>query len=93
MPRRQGLYTTSSILRRAMTTLRFNLLSTAEKAAPFGPRLGTVSVQRKDVDGTVEIKTPGLITTTSRGVVPHLSRDHTSFTEAVRWVQLPFESL
>ncbi|GJE86974.1 Queuine tRNA-ribosyltransferase subunit [Phanerochaete sordida] len=74
-----------------MASLKFDLLDTVEQATTFGPRLGVLSLQRED-GSSLQIKTPGLITTTSRGVVPHLSRDHTSLTEAVRWVQLPFES-
>lgn len=76
-----------------MGSLNFALAGRVEQAVPFGPRFGAISLQREDGFVLPEIKTPGLITTTSRGVVPHLSRDHTSLTEAVRWVQLPFESL
>ena len=92
MPRLQALCSTPSILRKTMASLKFDLLGAAEQATPFGPRLGLLSLQRED-GSVLQIETPGLITTTSRGVVPHLSRDHTSLTEAVRWVQLPFESL
>ncbi|KAL6309181.1 tRNA-guanine(15) transglycosylase-like protein [Sparassis latifolia] len=38
------------------------------------------------------MKTPGLIAATSRGVVPHLSRDHVKSTAAIRWVHIPFET-
>ncbi|KAH8112424.1 tRNA-guanine(15) transglycosylase-like protein [Phellopilus nigrolimitatus] len=38
------------------------------------------------------ISTPGFITSTSRGVVPHLTRDHVEATDAVKWVHVPFET-
>ncbi|EIM87554.1 uncharacterized protein STEHIDRAFT_56363 [Stereum hirsutum FP-91666 SS1] len=57
----------------------------------WGPRVGRVSIRRQD--GTsLEIKTPGLITSTSRGIVPHLARDTTRATKAIAWVHIPFES-
>ena len=59
----------------------------------FGPRVGLVSVQRQDGTASVAIRTPGMVTATSRGVVPHLSRDHVRLTKAIRWVHVPFESL
>ncbi|KIP09270.1 hypothetical protein PHLGIDRAFT_103075 [Phlebiopsis gigantea 11061_1 CR5-6] len=75
-----------------MATFNFNSSIPVSEGFTFGPRVGSVSFQREDGTVLPEIKTPGLITTTSRGVVPHLSRDHTIKTKAVRWVQLPFES-
>lgn len=59
----------------------------------FGPRLGEVSIARSDGSTPLAVKTPGLIAATSRGVVPHLSRDHVRITKAIRWVHVPFESL
>jgi hypothetical protein len=53
----------------------------------LGYRLGSV------VLGEIEIVTPGLLVNASRGVVPHLSRDHTTYTESIRWVNIPFETL
>ncbi|KAI0928194.1 hypothetical protein AcW2_004283 [Taiwanofungus camphoratus] len=58
----------------------------------FGPRLGEVSIARSDGSTPLAVKTPGLIAATSRGVVPHLSRDHVRITKAIRWVHVPFES-
>ena len=91
MPRLPNLQTATSTLKSIMGDLSFSLAS--QQTAHFAPRLGVVSIRREDGTAIPEIRTPGLITTTSRGVVPHLSRDHTSITEAVRWIQLPFESL
>lgn len=90
MPRLRNLYSiAASMTDTAMNTLNFKL----SKQAAFGPRLGSVLIRREDGYNSSPIKTPGLITTTSRGVIPHLSGDHVSLTEAVRWVELPFESL
>lgn len=61
--------------------------------AQFAPRLGTLSLQRLDGTSTPEIQTPGFITASSRGVVPHLSRDHVKMTNAIRLTNIPFESL
>ncbi|KAJ7502767.1 tRNA-guanine(15) transglycosylase-like protein [Mycena galericulata] len=52
----------------------------------LGPRTGTVTLR------SVSISTPALIAATSRGVVPHLSRDQYKRTEALRWVHVPFET-
>ena len=66
-------------------------LSSSNPPSDFGPRLGKLSLNRPDA--TLEILTPGIITSTSRGVVPHLSRDNTRATDAIRWVHVPFETL
>jgi len=74
-----------------LSTLRFHIQSAS---ATFSPRLGTVSLSRPpEENASIEVPTPGLITSTSRGVVPHLSGDHTAHSEAIRWVHVPFESL
>jgi queuine tRNA-ribosyltransferase len=73
-----------------LSTLRFHIQS----APPtFSPRLGTVALSRLPENTPIEVPTPGLITSTSRGVVPHLSGDHTALSESIRWVHVPFESL
>jgi hypothetical protein len=76
-----------------LSILRFHIQSTP--AATFSPRVGIVSLSRESEnnDLSLEVHTPGLITSTSRGVVPHLSGDHTNASEAIRWVHVPFESL
>ncbi|KAF8653657.1 hypothetical protein AX16_003808 [Volvariella volvacea WC 439] len=72
----------------------FNL--TKSLPTRFGPRLGAFTLTRHhghpNTNATINIQTPGLITTTSRGVVPHLSRDHYDTTKALGWVHIPFES-
>lgn len=82
------------------TVLNFDLHSLSENStrsscsssSGWGPRVGKVSIRRQD--GTsLEIQTPGLITSTSRGIVPHLARDTTRATKAIAWVHIPFESL
>ncbi|KAL1703351.1 tRNA-guanine(15) transglycosylase-like protein [Schizophyllum commune] len=75
----------------APATVEFTLL---ERGEILGPRLGTFVKRSKGHpdSNAVEIATPGLIAMTSRGVVPHLSRDHARGSEAVRWVHVPFES-
>jgi hypothetical protein len=58
----------------------------------FSPRLSEVILKRP---GSVELSilTPGLITSTVRGLVPHLARDNMRATNAIRWVNVPFETL
>ncbi|TFK45688.1 tRNA-guanine transglycosylase [Heliocybe sulcata] len=69
-----------------MSTISFQLSATSP-----GPRIGTLRLTRPD--GTVlSLKTPGIVTATSRGVVPHLSPDLCAQTKAVRWVHVAFES-
>ena len=75
-----------------LSLLRFHIQSTTP-AATFSPRLGIVALSRQSENVSLEVPTPGLITSTSRGVVPHLSGDHTKASEAIRWVHVPFESL
>ncbi|KAL4264272.1 Queuine tRNA-ribosyltransferase-like protein [Pleurotus pulmonarius] len=69
-----------------MHSISFNLASTSP-----GTRVGTLTLVRPEGQ-TITIHTPGLITSTSRGVVPHLSRDHCQSTEAIRWANIPFET-
>ncbi|KAI5832796.1 hypothetical protein K523DRAFT_297441 [Schizophyllum commune Tattone D] len=75
----------------APAAVEFTLLKRGEI---LGPRLGIYVKRSKSNpdNNAVEIATPGLIAMTSRGVVPHLSRDHARGSEAVRWVHVPFES-
>jgi len=73
-----------------LSTLRFHIQSAP---STFSPRLGTVALSRLSENTSIEVPTPGLITSTSRGVVPHLSGDHTALSEAISWVHVPFESL
>ncbi|TFY53911.1 hypothetical protein EVG20_g9919, partial [Dentipellis fragilis] len=80
--------------RRHQTSFRFELLQADPNAQNFGPRLGRVTVQRTESDGptTLDVLTPGLIASTSRGLVPHMSCDSVDQTTAIRWSHVPFES-
>ena len=70
------------------------LPSSSPSASHFNPRLGSLTLQRNDATkSTIKLDTPGLLTTASRGLIPHLSRDHVDATAAVRWVNIPFETL
>ncbi|KDQ54042.1 hypothetical protein JAAARDRAFT_196811 [Jaapia argillacea MUCL 33604] len=74
-----------------MSTLTFHLDALASTST-FSPRLGRVILSRPDDSTATDIETPGPITATSRGIVPHLSRDNLRATNAIRWVHIPFES-
>ncbi|KAK7473254.1 hypothetical protein VKT23_001353 [Stygiomarasmius scandens] len=64
-------------------TLSFTVSPTDSQ---FSPRIGTVT------HGSIQIQTPGIITTTSRGVIPHLSLDNVLRTPSIQWIHVPFES-
>ncbi|KAF9443725.1 hypothetical protein P691DRAFT_712883 [Macrolepiota fuliginosa MF-IS2] len=68
--------------------LFFSLLTPS--ATRFGPRLGNVLLKR-DEQTEIQIQTPSYLASTSRGVIPHLSRDHYA-SSGIRWVNIPFES-
>ena len=66
----------------------------------FGPRVGRIVLTRDGDRASaastrmpITMATPNLFVGTSRGVVPHLSRDHTHGSDAIRWLNVPFESL
>jgi hypothetical protein len=85
--------TTTTAQHRPPAVLTFEL-ATADEVAQIGPRLGKVTLTRPDEpESTVVLETPGMMTATSRGVVPHLSWDHCRRTDAIRWVDVHFESL
>lgn len=76
-----------------ISTLSFNV-SSPIPTPKLGARLGRIALNRSGVSSSnINIDTPGLLTTTSRGVVPHLSRDHVDQSNAIRWVHIPFETL
>ncbi|KAL5514900.1 hypothetical protein ACEPAG_2216 [Sanghuangporus baumii] len=56
-----------------------------------GPRLGRLTVKKPD-GSEIKIDTPGIITSTSRGVVPHLTGDYVQKSDAIRWVHIAFET-
>ena len=41
----------------------------------------------------IEIKTPGMICGTRRGIVKHLSRDNVALARGVEWIHVPLEDL
>jgi hypothetical protein len=80
----------SSYVRQTMSTrLKLELLNSP---AQFSPRLGKLTIDRADAPPIV-LDTPTLITPTSRGLVRHLSRDHVHKSEAIKLLNLHFESL
>lgn len=87
----------------AVLSMGFSFTLSTPPGTPFGPRLGTLCLKRTktghatdiQTNGDVELKidTPGLLIPTSRGIVPHLSRDHCRLTNAIKLVNVPFETL
>ncbi|KAG6379615.1 hypothetical protein JVT61DRAFT_10124 [Boletus reticuloceps] len=56
--------------------------------------LATRQRQQLELGGMlITMDTPNILVGTSRGVVPHLSRDHTHGSDAIQWLHVPFESL
>ena len=76
-----------------LPTLAFRLLNPALPS--LSPRLGTASLPRNSEGSSAALKvsTPGFISLTSHGVVPHLTWDHVKKTDAIGWIHVPFESL
>ncbi|KAG8216391.1 hypothetical protein J3R82DRAFT_6495 [Butyriboletus roseoflavus] len=71
-------------------SLTFTLPPSVSK---FGPRVGRIALTRDDASTVrITMDTPNVLVCTSRGVVPHMSRDHTHGSDAVRWINVPFES-
>jgi hypothetical protein len=63
----------------------------------FGSRAGRVVLARDSAGGAststlITMDTPNILVGTSRGVVPHFSRDHTVGSDAIQWLNVPFES-
>ncbi|KAG6827804.1 hypothetical protein H0H92_010411 [Tricholoma furcatifolium] len=69
--------------------LRFSLDEVA--TSNFGPRRGTLVLERPN-GHCITLQTPAMLTGTSRGVVPHLSRDHVKGSAAISWIHVPFET-
>ncbi|TFK18675.1 hypothetical protein FA15DRAFT_760512 [Coprinopsis marcescibilis] len=85
---------------RPKSTFEFTISSPElSSSSKFGPRLGHVSLTRRDTadasgkaTSRIDIQTPGVLTNTSRGVIPHLSRDNYPSHSALKWMNVPFES-
>lgn len=89
---RRVLYVQRSLPPRTMSTFSFTFQH-PQHSTHFGPRLGRLEFKRSDEADAQTILTPALITTTSRGIVPHLSRDHVAATPSIGWTQVHFETL
>lgn len=74
---------------------KFDFELQSAPAEKFGPRLGNITIRRPSVDERIEIDipTPSIICTTTRGVITHLSNDNVLRTAAIKWIHVPFESL
>jgi len=78
--------------------LPFNRSLFSTSLGTFSPRVGKVILRREDPPSvsqatSIEIETPAALTWTSRGIVPHLTRDHVAQSDSAGWVHVPFESL
>ncbi|KAH9901112.1 tRNA-guanine(15) transglycosylase-like protein [Cubamyces lactineus] len=68
------------------------LFTPSSPTPKFGPRTGSLTIKRNGDEALHKTETPALLAATSRGIVPHLSRDHVQRTRVIRHIQLPFES-
>ena len=66
---------------------RFQFTTTRTASSRFSPRTGNINFAKTLID------TPTSLTSTSRGVVPHLTRDHVVLSPSIKWVHVPFEIL
>jgi hypothetical protein len=69
-----------------------NPIHRLEQSLFFGARLGNPTLHRENDGSLIDESTPSLWTHTSRGVVPHLTRDHISKVPAIRGIHIPFET-
>ncbi|KAG1732727.1 tRNA-guanine(15) transglycosylase-like protein [Suillus lakei] len=76
--------------------VRFPKLTfTLDRWTQFGPRIGRLCLARPSdspSNHVVDISTPNFLVGTSRGVVPHFSRDHVHSANCINWINVPFES-
>lgn len=74
-------------------SLAFKLLDPSRPS--LCPRAGTISLEpvQNVASGNLTVETPGFMTMTSRGAVPHLTWDHLDKTSVVTMIHAPFESL
>ncbi|TBU28919.1 hypothetical protein BD311DRAFT_306481 [Dichomitus squalens] len=92
-PRTQALCIPPARANAAMAFRPLFTLTGSPLAGKYGPRTGRIDIDRQDGTSILQTDTPALLTATSRGVVPHLSRDNVHLTKAIHHIQLPFESL
>ncbi|KAG1867273.1 hypothetical protein DFJ58DRAFT_904531 [Suillus subalutaceus] len=66
-----------------------------ERGKQFGPRVGRLCLTRPSdspSNHVIDIQTPNFLIGTSRGAVPHFSRDHVHSAKGISWINVPFES-
>ncbi|KAG1722643.1 uncharacterized protein EDB91DRAFT_203475 [Suillus paluster] len=71
------------------------LTFTLDEGTQFGPRVGRLCLTRPSDSPSnhiIDIPTPNFLVGTSRGAVPHFSRDHVRSANGISWINVPFES-
>ncbi|KAG1871408.1 hypothetical protein F4604DRAFT_1583403 [Suillus subluteus] len=66
-----------------------------DRGKQFGPRVGGLCLTRPSDSSSnhiIDIQTPNFLVGTSRGAVPHFSRDHVHSAKGISWINVPFES-
>lgn len=66
-----------------------------DRGKQFGPRVGRLCLTRPSdspSNHVINIRTPNFLIGTSRGAVPHFSRDHVHSAKGISWINVPFES-
>lgn len=66
-----------------------------DQGKQFGPRIGRLCLTRPSdtpSNHIINIQTPNFLIGTSRGVIPHFSRDHVHSANGISWINVPFES-
>ncbi|KAG2751119.1 hypothetical protein P692DRAFT_201710001 [Suillus brevipes Sb2] len=66
-----------------------------DQGKQFGPRIGRLCLTRPSdtpSNHIINIRTPNFLIGTSRGVIPHFSRDHVHSANGISWINVPFES-
>ncbi|KAG8957710.1 hypothetical protein FRC03_009898, partial [Tulasnella sp. 419] len=81
-----------SLTFRLLTSLLSSTSSQESTSFFTGPRLGSLTLSRNNDSQPIRVSTPGFMTTTSRGTIPHLSRDNVRKTPGIEWVHVPYET-
>ncbi|KAG2060076.1 hypothetical protein BDR06DRAFT_927447 [Suillus hirtellus] len=66
-----------------------------DQGKQFGPRVGRLCLTRPSntpSNHLIDIPTPNFLIGTSRGVIPHFSRDHVHSANGISWINVSFES-
>ncbi|KAG1773416.1 hypothetical protein EDD22DRAFT_201642 [Suillus occidentalis] len=66
-----------------------------DQGKQFGPRVGRLCLTRPSdspPNYVINIQTPNFLIGTSRGVIPHFSRDHVHSVNGISWINVAFES-